>query len=498
MFDASNQPFHPKVYIFRMVGRSGVAFIGSSNLSNAALVEGVEWSYRVVPSRDRAGFTAVEEAFERLFRHPKTLALTHGWIDGYAERRRPPDTFRPSDTTIEPPPKPPEPHDVQREALAALAETREAGNRAGLVVLATGLGKTWLAAFDTASSTTRAEPFRRVLFVAHREEILSQALRDLPPHPTQGAPRTLHRSGADSRRRGLSSRQSRRSAANAISSSSRPTHSTTSWSTSFITPPRSRIAASSIISNLASCSASPRRPERTDGGDLLALCGENLVYRCDLLDGIRRGLLSPFHYFGVPDEVDYENIPWKSARFDPTALEHALATEARARNAVEQWHKHAGSGSRTLAFCCSTRHADFMASFFRREGLRVASVHSQPSSDPRAASLDGLRDGALDVVFAVDMLNEGVDVPSIDTVLMLRPTESRIMWLQQLGRGLRRAEGKAHLTVVDYIGNHRTFLSRPRALLTRRQRGQAQSLERLEAGKLELPPGCEVTYDLER
>ena len=140
-----------------------------------------------------------------------------------------------------------------------------------------------------------------------------------------------------------------------------------------------------------------------------------------------------------------------------------------------------------------------MASFFpTRVSASPPSTRSLRAT-PRAASLDGLRDGALDLVFAVDMLNEGVDIPSIDTVLMLRPTESRILWLQQLGRGLRRAEGKPHLTVVDYIGNHRTFLSRPRALLGLGGSDQdlAQSLERLEAGKLDLPPGCEVTYDLE-
>jgi superfamily II DNA or RNA helicase len=192
-------------------------------------------------------------------------------------------------------------------------------------------------------------------------------------------------------------------------------------------------------------------PERTDGGDLLALCQENLVYRCDIADGVRRGLLSPFRYFGVPDSVDYTNIPWRSSRFDEEALTTAVATRARAENILQQYRKNAGS--RTLAFCCSRRHADFMASFFLEHGLRAVAVHSGAGSAPRAASLEQLEAGEVDIVCSVDMFNEGVDLPSVDTVMMLRPSESRILFLQQLGRGLRVSPNKQRLIVIDYIGN---------------------------------------------
>jgi len=134
-------------------------------------------------------------------------------------------------------------------------------------------------------------------------------------------------------------------------------------------------------------------PERADGGDLLALCGENLVYRCDVPEAIRRGLLVPFHYFGVPDEVDYRNIPWRSSHFDEEALTQAVATRSRAENALDQWRQRAGR--RTLAFCCSTRHADFMATFFADAGVRAVAVHSGASSAPRTASLESLRAGDL-------------------------------------------------------------------------------------------------------
>jgi superfamily II DNA or RNA helicase len=237
-------------------------------------------------------------------------------------------------------------------------------------------------------------------------------------------------------------------------------------------------------------------PERTDGGDLLALCQENLVCRCDLAEGSREGLLSPFHYFGVPDEVDYSNIPWRSSRFDEEELTRAVATQSRARNAFEQYHTRAGR--RTLAFCCSTRHADFMRRFFVEQRVRAAAVHSEASSDPRARSLERLAAGEIDVIFAVDMFNEGVDLPDVDTVMMLRPTESRILWLQQLGRGLRRAPDKSHLTVIDYIGNYRTFLLKPQALFDLPPGDAAieRTLNLLREGRADLPPGCEVTYEL--
>jgi hypothetical protein len=242
-------------------------------------------------------------------------------------------------------------------------------------------------------------------------------------------------------------------------------------------------------------------PERTDGGDLLGLCQENLVYRCDLVRGIDQELLSPFEYFGVPDEVDYSNIPWRSRRFDEVELTTAVSTRTRAQNALEQLQRV--GGRRALGFCCSQQHADFMAEYFRGAGLRVASVHSGSESDPRSRSLEALGQGDLDIVFAVDMFNEGLDIPSIDTVLMLRPTESSILWLQQFGRGLRKSSDKKILKVIDYIGNHRTFLVKLRSML-QPLLGVGESdaeirrgLQILQGGQAQLPAGCSVTYELE-
>jgi superfamily II DNA or RNA helicase/HKD family nuclease len=488
IFESDRTTFHPKSYIVHLRDGDGVAFVGSSNMSASALETGIEWNYRVIPKRDRVAFGTVVDAFSTLFRHPSTRRLTAAWVDAY-RRRRPPHEARIIDVAPEPLTQP-VPHDVQREALQALVRTRVAGNRAGLVVLATGLGKTWLAAFDSA----RPE-YRRVLFVAHREEILEQALatfRCIRPGATLGF-YTGEEKAADTDVLFAS-----------IQTLGRARHLAGFDPTTFdyIVIDEFHHAAAATYRRLID-HFTPRfllgltaTPERADGGDLLSLCGENLVYRCDLVEGIRRELLVPFRYFGVPDEIDYSNIPWRSTRFDEEALTQAAATQSRAQNALEQWRER--GGRRTLAFCCSTRHADFMAEFFDAAGVRTAAVHSGASSAPRALSLERLKTGEIQAVFAVDMFNEGVDLPSVDTVMMLRPTESRVLWLQQFGRGLRRAEGKDRLTVVDYIGNHRTFLIKPQTLLGLPQSDVAvlHALERAVSGTVDLPPGCEVTYDL--
>lgn len=490
VFESRDTTFHPKAYIIHLPGIDGVAFVGSSNVSEPALGSGIEWNYRVVPSRDRAGFTAAVSAFETLFRDHRTQPLDAAWIEAYRRRRllAPAAVIR--DVAPEPL-APVTPHDVQREALDALTHTRSDGNAAGLVVLATGLGKTWLAAFDTTTAD-----YRRVLFVAHREEILDQALRTFRRIRPQA-------------RLGLYTGSEKDRYADVLFASvqtlgrNRHLGQFARDAFDYIIIDEFHHAAATTYRRIIDY-FTPRfllgltaTPERADGGDLLALCGENLVYQCDVTEGIRRGLLVPFHYFGVPDEVDYRNIPWRSSRFDEEALTRAVATASRAQNALEQWREKAGR--RTLAFCCSTRHADFMAAFFQDAGVRTAAVHSGSTSSPRPLSLEQLKDAELDIVFAVDMFNEGVDLPNVDTIMMLRPTESRVLWLQQFGRGLRKAEAKPHVTVIDYIGNHRTFLIKAQTLLALPEGDVAiaQALERVVAGKLhDLPPGCEVTYDL--
>ena len=494
IYSTTDRSFHPKTYIFEGTAEGGVAFVGSSNLTRTALSQGIEWNYRVVPARDSVGFAEVVKGFEALFASPSTVTLDQTWIDAYRDRR--PEVTATStvdrvDVDAETPEPPPEPHDIQMRALLALEETRARGARAGLVVLATGLGKTWLSAFDSS----RAE-YQRVLFVAHREEILGQAMKTF-------------RRIRPAAKLGLFTGTQKDETADVLFASVQ-----TLGREAHLRRFDRRAFDYVIVDEFHHASARSYRrlidyfepkfllgitatPERTDGGDLLSLCGENLVYRCGVREAIERGFLSSFRYFGVPDEVDYANIPWRSRRFDEEQLTTALATQARAQNALDQLQKH--GGDKVLAFCCSKRHAQYMRDFFRESGIQAAAVHSGEGSDPRAGSLEKLESGELQVVFAVDMFNEGVDIPHVDTVLMLRPTDSQLLWTQQFGRGLRKAEGKRDLAVIDYIGNHRSFLLKVQALfeLVPGDQHVRDALERLQSGTADLPPGCEVTYELE-
>jgi len=483
--------FHLKAYIFaKLDGQllaAGTAFIGSSNISRQALQDGLEWNYRVVHPGD-SGFLEARQRFEELFSDPRTVALSDAWIEAYEQRRLPPArSIAPGSHEQE---APPEPTKIQNEALAALDASREGGYRRGLVVLATGLGKTWLAAFDAVRMGAR-----RILFVAHREEILGQAaatfVRILPK-----------------KRVGYYTGRSRDADVDVLCASVQtlakaehlerfaPQHF------DYVVIDEFHHAAAGTYRRLLTHFAPSfllgltATPDRTDQSDILSLCDDNLVYSCHLFAGIQAGLLAPFHYHGIQDEsVDYREVPWRNGRFDPEQLSNKLATLARARQALREWRSKAQQ--RTLAFCVSTRHADYMAEQFTRAGVSAAAVYAG-STLGRAQALERLHAGTLQVVFSVDLFNEGVDLPSIDTVMMLRPTESKILFLQQLGRGLRRSEGKQHLVVLDFIGNHHSFLQKPQALFGVGSTYQALAAfgRKAEEHALDLPAGCYVNYDL--
>jgi superfamily II DNA or RNA helicase/diadenosine tetraphosphate (Ap4A) HIT family hydrolase len=484
VFEAGDRSFHPKAYLFRHEDEGGIAFVGSSNLSRPALTDGIEWNYPIRWDLDEEGFDQACKAFEDLLEHASTRRLSYEWIEAYERRRKPPKTVP---LLPDLPLKAPDPHPVQVEALGKLQETRRAGFRRGLVQMATGLGKTYLAAFDSLG-------FKRVLFVAHRDEILEQALRSFRAVRPRASLGKLGEDRRDYDAEVLFASVQTLSRSNHLERFGRDAFD-------YIVVDEFHHACATTYRRILE-KFEPRfllgltaTPERTDGGDLMGLCNHNLVFQCDLFEGIRRGLLSPFHYYGVPDDIDYANIPWRSARFDETALTNAWATERRADNAFE-WHRKHG-GARTLAFCCSVRHANYMRDFFRGRGIAARAVHSGPGSDLRGQALEELAKGDIRVVFAVDLFNEGLDVPAIDTVLMLRPTESRILWLQQFGRGLRKKEPPSALTVLDYIGNHRSFLLKPQALLGLQvgDKAVADALDAVAAGRFELPPGCSLTYD---
>ncbi|MBH3341496.1 DUF3427 domain-containing protein [Pseudomonas mendocina] len=357
--------------------------------------------------------------------------------------------------------------------------------------MATGLGKTWLAAFDAKQVGAR-----RILFVAHREEILHQAAETF----------VRIRTGL---RVGFYMGQQRDSQVDVLCASVQtlgrvehlerfsPKHFDYIVIDEFhhaAAPTYHRLLNYFLPSFLLGLTATP---DRTDCSNILSLCDDNLVFETNLFRGIESKLLAPFHYYGIfDDSVDYQSIPWRNGRFDPEQLANKLATLGRARHVLKTWRAHAQS--RTLAFCVSIRHAEFMAEFFRKQGVEAAAVYAG-STLSRGEALEQLSDGRLPLIFSVDLFSEGVDLPAIDTVMMLRPTESKILFLQQLGRGLRKAKGKDKLVVLDFIGNHQSFLHKPQALMgnSMNHRQLAAFAHAAAEQRLELPEGCFVNYDLQ-
>lgn len=495
VFEAAGSSFHMKAYLFAHFQNDasgtrqlkGTAFIGSSNISRPALKDGLEWNYRIDYPTD-SGYLEARARFEELFTAPQTVPLTDRWIDDYEARRVPPPrAIAPGTQDVDPPPTP---TPVQEKALAALKASRQEGYHRGLVVLATGLGKTWLAAFDA-----QQQGARRVLFVAHREEILEQAAETF----LRIRPRA---------RVGFYMGQTRDSEVDVLCASvqtlSRSTHLErfSKQHFDYVVIDEFHHAAAATYRRLLShfvpqfLLGLTATPDRSDQSDILSLCDDNLIYVCNLFAGIESGLLAPFHYYGIFDEsVNYKELPWRNGRFDPEELSNKLATLARARHAHQQWLEK--RLTRTLAFCVSIRHAEYMAAYFSQAGISAAAVYAG-SELSRGDALERLADRRLEVLFSVDLFNEGVDLPSIDTVMLLRPTESKILFLQQLGRGLRKTDEKSHLVVIDFIGNHQSFLHKPQALLGAGQSFKqiAEFARRYEQQRLELPVGCFVNFDL--
>lgn len=440
VFSHPDRSFHPKAYWFERADGSGRAFIGSANFSRMGLRDGVEWTWSVLDIDAGHPMAEIRHRFDEFFHHEHAQPLSPGWLQAYRARRVPRDwTPRKAPTRTQPRP-------VQSLALKELERLRADGETRALVIAATGLGKTFLAAFDAAGAD-------RVLFLAHREELLVQAARayaDLYPGRTQGFVMAGREEiGCD------------------IVLASVQTLSQPRWLASaelarfdYVVVDEFHHAAADSYARLLDV-LQPRfllgltaTPWRGDNRDLMALCHGNVAYEVGLFDAIGYGWLVPFRYFGVADRVSYTSEMLTGAgTYDTEQLTRAFNTPERAALALEKYRVHRSRAA--LGFCVSIAHADFMAQAFSAARIPAAAVHSGPGSMPRQEAIDRLTSGALRILFTVDLFNEGVDIPCVDLVLFLRPTESMVVFLQQLGRGLRLDEGKQYLTVLDFIGNYR-------------------------------------------
>lgn len=489
--------FHMKAYIFiensNIEQIEGVAFVGSSNISKSALKDGLEWNLAVDNISAPEKFNVVVKRFEQLYCDYRCARLDHVWIDAY-EKRIPKlsevkllvdneaDDFEPLL----------QPNQIQSQALTALHQSRQSGYKRGLVVMATGTGKTWLSAFDSKNMDAT-----KILFVAHREEILDQAEKTfikMFPNARLG------------RYSGVTKNSEVDILFASIQTLGKQLHLQDFSPRQFdyiVIDEFHHAAANSYQKLLAYFTPAfmlglTATPERTDQSDILSLCDDNLVFSFGLFEGIESDVLSPFDYKGIADTVDYSELAWRNNKFDPQQLENKLATISRAKHNYTNWQEY--KQKRTLAFCVSTKHADFMADYFNRRGAKALSVHSR-SKTPRNAALQALAHGSVDIIFSVDLFNEGVDLPSIDTVLMLRPTDSKIIFLQQLGRGLRKSDStfKDKLIILDFIGNHISFFRKVESLFRFGLTNAARKsfLQNLKNKSLPLPKGCFVNINLQ-
>ena len=490
-YDLTTTRLHAKAWVFHRRSGFSTAYVGSSNLTHSAQVTGLEWNVRVSEARNPdvlAKFAAVFDSYwangDFVPYDPEVFDQEHVRAGG--GDRGPLVILSP----IELRPLP-----FQERLLELIEVSRQRGHHRNLLVAATGTGKTVMAALDYGN--LRQGRRARLLFIAHREEILDQslatfryALRDASfGEKWVGGARPVRFEHVFASIQSL----------NATDLSALSPHH---FDVVIVDEFHHAAAASyaKLLDHLTPVEllGLTATPERSDGLPILQWFGNRIAAELRLWDAIDQQYLAPFLYFGIHDGLDLRQVPWRRGRgYDAEALSEAYtSSDAWARLVVQETVRHVDVGTmRCLGFCVSIEHARFLAQHFSRHGIEAVAIWGD---SPRAAREDALRDladGRLRAVFSVDLFNEGVDVPSVDTILMLRPTESPTLFLQQLGRGLRKTRGKAFCTVLDFVGLHRQefrFDRRYRELLG----GSRRDVEHAVLHQFPfLPAGCNMQLD---
>jgi len=495
-YDTARTRLHAKAYIIHRATGFGSAYVGSANISNAALSEGLEWTSKIsqyeLPHLWRkivATFDTYwnDDEFERYDERAKPKLADairrereHGTESGFV----PSLDLRP--------------YPFQEEILDVLASEREIqGKDRHLVVAATGTGKTIVAAFDYRRWSRPQDRLPSLLFVVHREEILRQAL---------GTYRAVLREQnfGDLLVGGAAPGQTDHLFCSIQSYNSRELWRLDPARYEYVVIDEFHHAAAASYRRLLD-HVKPRvllgltaTPERLDGRNVLEWFGGEMSAEIRLPDAISRRLLSPFQYFGVADCVDLDGLKWQRGGYRVDDLNRVYTgNDVRARLVVDKVREMLADPAmvRGVGFCVSIAHAEFMARFFNAQGLPAIALSADTCDDERRSARDRLVRRDINFIFVIDLYNEGVDIPEIDTVLFLRPTESLTVFLQQLGRGLRLHEDKECLTVLDFIGAQRRefrFAPRLRALGTD-PTGRLD--HEIEAGFPHLPPGCSINLE---
>jgi len=490
-YDTSATRLHAKAWLFHRDSGFSTAYIGSSNLTHSAQSSGLEWNVRVSGARNPDVVQKVTAVFE-------------GYWNGGDFERYARDEFLERTSTagrggapafLGPVELRPEP--FQERLLEQIELARLLGRHRNLLVSATGTGKTVMAALDYAR-LREALPRARLLFVAHREELLAQSLGTFRVGLRDHAFGELWVGGRRPERfeHVFASIQSL-SAARLDDLA--PDHFDVVIVDEFhhAAAPTYRALLDHVRPReLLGLTATP---ERGDGLPILGWFEGRIAAELRLWDAIDQHRLAPFLYYGIHDGTDLRDVPWRRGRgYDVEALTSRFTADgATARLVLKELLERVDDRERmrVLGFCVSVAHARFMAGVFREAGVRATAIWGESPRSEREAALRDLAERRIQVVFSVDLFNEGVDVPAVDTLLLLRPTDSPTLFLQQLGRGLRKAPGKTACTVLDFVGHHRKEFRldrRFRALLP----GGRRELERqIEAGFPFLPAGCHLELD---
>lgn len=457
-YETLSTRLHAKAWMFHRHTGFSTAYVGSSNLSKAAQLDGLEWNVRLTQVEQAHLLSTFTATFEQYWADPAFEDYDPA-RDGsrLAEALKREGGAAPADLPLEIATLDVLPRWYQAEALEELEAEREVHGRThNLVVMATGTGKTVVAALDYRRLVA-AGKVDSVLFVAHRDSILNQSLATFRQTLRDGdfGEKLVNGHQPKQWRHVFASIQS---LANINLDRLDPARFDLVIVDEFHhaeAPTYRRLLEHLRPRYLLGLTATP---ERTDGINVGAFFNGRIAYELRLWQALEQQLLAPFHYFGIHDEVSLADVAWRRGHYDDKALnELYTGNHARVRlilQAVQDKIAHPGE-MRALGFCVSVQHARFMADQFTENGVPSLVVTGDTPRDERRLAVQRLRKREVNVLFTVDLFNEGVDIPEVDTVLFLRPTESATVFLQQLGRGLRRDPDKTCLTALDFVGHQR-------------------------------------------